>query len=245
MRIRYQLLCLAVLPLLLLGADKTDDTPQAKVQLQQLQTYVGQWRGVGQLRRGSTQGAWQEKSEWKWSFGKNETALVFEAKDGKHFQAGKLQAGEKASEYLLTLTTVDDKKIDYGGQLDENGALTMKASEPPEGYTGPTSLAFRQFAKGDRLVVQLYKSSSTGRMISMGTIGYTKIGSNFGKGLTYVECIVTGGKGTIPVTYMGKTYYVCCGGCRDYFNDDPKQAIAEYHERKAEEKAEQEQEAKK
>ena len=30
-----------------------------------------------------------------------------------------------------------------------------------------------------------------------------------------------------------KTYYVCCGGCRDAFNDNPEKFIKEYNERKA------------
>jgi hypothetical protein len=29
------------------------------------------------------------------------------------------------------------------------------------------------------------------------------------------ECIVSGGSANTPVTYMGKTYYVCAPGCRD------------------------------
>ena len=41
------------------------------------------------------------------------------------------------------------------------------------------------------------------------------------------ECIVTGGLGTITVSYKGKTYYVCCTGCRDAFNDNPEKYIAE------------------
>jgi YHS domain-containing protein len=35
---------------------------------------------------------------------------------------------------------------------------------------------------------------------------------------------------------MGQKYFVCCTGCRDYFNANPEQALAEYKERKAEEK---------
>ena len=50
------------------------------------------------------------------------------------------------------------------------------------------------------------------------------------------ECVVTGGLGTIEVSFEGKTYYVCCTGCRDYFNDNPKEVLAEYFARKEEEK---------
>jgi hypothetical protein len=35
------------------------------------------------------------------------------------------------------------------------------------------------------------------------------------------ECIVSQGLGTMTVTYMGRTYYVCCSGCQSAFTDDP------------------------
>ena len=47
------------------------------------------------------------------------------------------------------------------------------------------------------------------------------------------ECVVTGGLGTMQVSYMGQTYYVCCTGCRDAFNENPAKIIAEYKKRKA------------
>ena len=50
------------------------------------------------------------------------------------------------------------------------------------------------------------------------------------------ECVVTGGLGTISVNYKGKTYYVCCTGCRDEFKDNPEKYIKEYEEKKAKEK---------
>jgi YHS domain-containing protein len=40
--------------------------------------------------------------------------------------------------------------------------------------------------------------------------------------------VVSGGKGTMPVSYKGKTYYVCCSGCRDEFKENPEKYIAEY-----------------
>jgi YHS domain-containing protein len=43
--------------------------------------------------------------------------------------------------------------------------------------------------------------------------------------------------GTIEVEYEGKTYFVCCGGCKDLFEEDPAGVLADYRERKAAEKA--------
>jgi hypothetical protein len=45
------------------------------------------------------------------------------------------------------------------------------------------------------------------------------------------DCVVSGGLGKIPVTYMGKTYYVCCSGCKDAFNDNPAKYVQEFEER--------------
>lgn len=241
MRIQKRYLWLVALALFLLGADQPNETPNsnAKSRLQQLQSFIGQWRGVGQLRPGSTEDFWKENSEWKWSFGEEGAALGLEAANGKYFQAGKLHAGEKAGEYVLTLIA-DKTELKFQGLLDEDGVLTVNLNEPPKDYAGPTSVSFRQVANGDRLLVNLHRSLPNDQMISMGAIGYTRVGSNFGKGRLQVECIITGGKAAIPVVYMDKTYYVCCGGCRDYFYEDPKRALAEYDARKAKEKKEKE-----
>jgi hypothetical protein len=41
-------------------------------------------------------------------------------------------------------------------------------------------------------------------------------------------CIVSGGLGKITVSYKGKTYYVCCSGCRDAFSDQPEKYVKEW-----------------
>jgi len=32
--------------------------------------------------------------------------------------------------------------------------------------------------------------------------------------------------------YKGVTYYVCCGGCRDAFNENPEKILKDYQARK-------------
>ena len=46
-------------------------------------------------------------------------------------------------------------------------------------------------------------------------------------GESYPLCVVTEGRGTIQGSYKGKTYWVCCSGCHDQFNDDPESVHAE------------------
>lgn len=46
------------------------------------------------------------------------------------------------------------------------------------------------------------------------------------------ECIISGGLGTIQVSYQGKSYWVCCTGCKAAFEEDPESWIAEYNAKK-------------
>ena len=46
------------------------------------------------------------------------------------------------------------------------------------------------------------------------------------------ECVVSGGKGTMAVSFQGKTYYVCCTGCRDEFKANPEKYVKEYEAKK-------------
>ena len=48
--------------------------------------------------------------------------------------------------------------------------------------------------------------------------------------------IVSGGLGTIRVSFKGETYYVCCSGCRDAFNEDPQKYVKEYKAKLAQKK---------
>ena len=59
-------------------------------------------------------------------------------------------------------------------------------------------------------------------------VGATKEGEAFAGGSSGPECIVSGGLGTMKVSYKGKTYYVCCSGCRDEFNANAARYVKEY-----------------
>ena len=70
-------------------------------------------------------------------------------------------------------------------------------------------------------------------------VGYTREGTRLAESdQTGPICVVTGGQGTIKVSYKGETYWVCCTGCRDAFNDDPEGVLADYQKMLALRKAE-------
>ncbi len=232
---RIAKLAIAICLLAILAADRPETPKSAKQALMQLQGFVGDWRGVGQVRRGSTRGAWREKCGWTWNFDDDQTSLKFKIDDAKFLRDGSLQWNSVSKQFELAARGIQEgQSVKYTGQLDESGKLILEASE----VTGslPARLSFRQVAGGDRLIVLYERRSGTKRFLRMAEVGYTRSGSNFGKGTNFIECVVTGGVGTIQVRHQGQTYYVCCTGCKDYFDEDPEGVLAEYRERKAEEK---------
>ena len=71
-----------------------------------------------------------------------------------------------------------------------------------------------------------------GRFYRLAEVGYTRQGVAFAAGESYPLCVVTEGRGTIKVSYKGRTYYVCCSGCKELFDDDPEGVLAEAEARK-------------
>ena len=69
-------------------------------------------------------------------------------------------------------------------------------------------------------------------LVRLGEVGYTREGVAFAAGDGAPVCIVKVGRGTTSVTYKGKTYWVCCSGCKDLFEDNPEAVLAEAEARK-------------
>ncbi|MEZ6110469.1 MAG: hypothetical protein R3C99_05595 [Pirellulaceae bacterium] len=242
----------ACLGLLAIGADRRETPPRDLGALSELQPYIGQWRGVGQVRRGSSQGAWTEKADWVWKFNNDSARFVFHSPDAKYFTSAELTTAATANStskdnvaFALKATDEDGRAARYEGHVEDDRLVLLADTKREDGEaensgaSWPARITIRQVAGGDRMLM-LYERQIEGsdRFVRMSEVGYTRVGSQFGQGSTMIECVVTGGKGTIPVTHNGKTYYVCCSGCRDLFNEDPESVLAEYAERKAKEREE-------
>jgi len=211
---------------------KSDD---AQAELGKFQDLIGSWRGVGQLQRGSTKGAWTEKCHWKWQFNKDSPpALELQVDDGQQIKSGKLSYQENSKTYGFQGNLASGPTVQFSGKVDDD-RLTLVAQDVPS----PDQLAritLRKAGGRDRLIILFERRVDLDRYQRIAEVGYTREGSNFGKGTNFIECVVTGGRGTIPVMHKGTTYYVCCSGCRDLFQDSPEHILAEYRARKDAEK---------
>jgi YHS domain-containing protein len=213
-----------------IAGDKPDSQQQA--QLTKLQALVGSWRGVAQPQRGSAKDSWTEQADWSWDFSQSSPALIATLSQGKYFSRFRLTPSNNDGEYhLAAATSKDEQQQAYSGLLDDQNQFILLADQPREDL--PRRLTFRFTAGGDRLLLLMEKQGpAADSFLRIAEIGYTRAGSGFGNIAQGRECILTGGLGTIEVSHNGKTYHVCCTGCRDYFNANPEQTIAEYAAKK-------------
>jgi len=228
--------CLLVCAVAVAAADDAAAPSLAdqKRALSALQAYVGSWRGVGQPKRGSTQGAWTEELAWSWRFAPGRAMLVFSSPQGKFFTAGELSPSSKRGQFRLIGTRPDGTREAYSGRLTDERLVLRADQHAPD---RPAQITLRQVADGDRMLI-LYERAlnENGQFTRLAEVGFTRKGSGFGQGASYRECVVTGGLGTISVEHQRQTWNVCCTGCRDLFTDDPAGVLADYRQRKAEEK---------
>jgi hypothetical protein len=216
-----------------LAADSADKTA-AKDALKELQEFIGGWKGNGgpdKLRPGPRDTVWSETVSWSWRFKGDDAWMSMNVKDGKLFKSGELRFLPDKKVYQLTAIDQKDKKLVFEGKL-KSEVLTLERVDPDSKEV--QQIKMNTAAEGDRFVYRVAhkgKDSTIWKKDYM--IGCTREGVSLGKVDKKNECIVSGGLGTMPISYKGETYYVCCSGCRDAFNENPEKYINEYKAKKA------------
>jgi len=229
---------LLVVPLLLLALrlGAADEAPKdsAREALRPFNDLIGSWRGTGEPAQGTREekmrNFWQETLRWEWQFKGDDAWLKLDVEKGKYFTSGELRPLPQKDRYRLTLRTVDGQTLVFEGTLKEH-RLTLERTD--EKTKQAQRLVFSLLHFNRHLVRYETKNPEQFGFTAVWQVGATKEGVAFAGPEDKPECVVSGGLGTIPVTYKGKTYYVCCSGCRDAFRDEPEKYIREYEARQA------------
>jgi ribosomal protein L24E len=222
--------------LLVLGsAAADDDEPSAKAALQALNDFIGDWKGSGapEKPRPLPRETWQESLNWSWRFKGDDAWLVLTVENGKYLQGGELRYLPDKKRYQLTATDAKGQKRVFEGEL-KKGYLTLDYTDPATKEV--QRLMMNSAGDGLRFVYRSSHRPAGGTLFVKGyQVAFTKKGESLAGRAKKAECVVTGGLGTMAVSYNGQTYYVCCSGCRDAFNENPEKYIKEFEAKKKKE----------
>jgi YHS domain-containing protein len=212
------------------NADATASASEIIEALEDFNLLVGEWRGVGQPKRGTSQGAWQETGACVWELTKKSHGLRWTATKGKYWASTIISYDPAEKTYVVSMTLPDKTLRVLTGKAEKDKLIV---ESQPDAAGEVHRLTF-SILNENRLTVLLEKRAEQQTFYNrVAEIGFqrqgTKLAASDGNG---PECVVTGGKGTIAVTHKGKTYFVCCTGCRDAFNDDPEGILAAWEAKK-------------
>ena len=200
--------------------------------LRAFQSLIGSWKGTGLpsgTREERDRGMWQEKIGWQWRFEGKEAWLRADLDRGKHYTRLELRYLPASDRYRLDATTTGKEKLTFEGKLDKK-RLTVDRLDPK---TKQTHRLVFSLLHANRYLYRLdVRQPEHTAFTQVYQVGCTKQGVAFATVDRGPECIVSGGLGTMTVTHKGKTYHVCCSGCRDAFNDEPEKYIKEFEARK-------------
>lgn len=216
---------------LFLTAASAEDKPAGKPPKEALAPFnalIGAWEATAK-KPDNKREFWQEKVAWEWQFKGNDAWITVTFTDSKDFKKGTLRYVPEKDLFRLSLETPDKKTLDFDGKLVDK-TLTVDRADPA---TKETQRLVVTMLHENRLLYRL-EARPEGRtgFVRKFEAGAKREGVPFAAGDNRPECIVSGGLGTMKISYKGKDYYVCCSGCRDAFKDDPEKFIKEFEAKK-------------
>ena len=219
-----------VLSGLTVPADDEPGAPDVPKAFAPLEGMVGGWKGQGVNPKNRIKG-WKEKHMWSWKFAQGKpVGLAVEVADGKILTKGQLSSDAKTDIYRLDATDPSGKPVRFSGKYDsEIGVLSLSREKPPIAI-GQERLDIAIDSSKIRYTMRLFRQEPGAPQFALVTdASLTKEGESFAAGGASADlpkCIVTGGAGSMTVSYEGKSYTICCSGCRDEFNESPAKYVA-------------------
>lgn len=217
--------------------------------LQPLQILLGQWRGT--TRREFENFKAVDNHEWVWDLRTSpaQPALVIRSDKSPYLRAGRLTWDTQQNCFVLSATDGEGKERRLTGDFSEaphevtgsddkqHRVFRLELNEERAGQEGEQwQLAFAQ-QENNRYLLELGKRRGMATFARYDTVSTQREGTSFALSDTgYAErtCIISEGLGTTELTWKGRSYWVCCSGCKAAFEEDPERWIALAAERSRE-----------
>jgi YHS domain-containing protein len=208
--------------LVLAAASLQDKDPgTTKEAMKRVQFLVGDWKATWSPEGKDAKDSWEEIQSWEYKIDKDDYSLQYAAKDSKRYKSGLLSYDLKKKVYRLDLTTTDDKKHTLEGKLSGKELVLDQVGDEK---AAQERLSFN-FLRDNRFIADQSRREANAKAFGQtASIQYTKQGVPFVRSEA-PKCIVTGGTGSIEVSYQGKTYYICCNSCKKEFLAEPAKTL--------------------
>lgn len=212
--------------------------------LKPLQIMLGQWRGT--TRRDFEGFKAVDKHEWIWDLqtDASKPALVVASDKSPYLKTARLTFDVSRELFELTATDKDGVERSFEGTYSEPVReivgpddklhrvykLLLTQTDESRAAAGGEQwqVAFAQ-QENNRYLLEVDRRRGKATFKRHDTVSTQRDGTSFAlSDSDYGEktCIISQGLGTIAVSYKGKSYWVCCSGCKAAFEDDPETWIA-------------------
>jgi YHS domain-containing protein len=186
---------------------------------------IGAWKGQGIPRANRLKG-WAERHLWAWKFQEGRPAgLSIELDGDRTISRATLSYDEVKKRYRFEGNDPDGRPVAFVGPIDAKGQ-TLILDRQGKAPDGSQRLTIRLNSNRIRYTMLLEaKAPGAPQYAKLIDVNLGKEGESFAAGGSSEDlprCIVTGGAATLSATYQGKTYPLCCTGCRDEFDENPE-----------------------
>ncbi len=222
------------------AANTAEQRKQVVAAMNGIQVVLGSWRGTTNKEVGDFKAL--EAPNWVWDFrtDRGQPALVMKSEKSQYVTAARLTYLTDRQLYQMTAMDKEGKSRTLEGQL----------TSPVEEFEGDDRRVHRKYklqltevgdAK-DALQLTLNQQDNNrylfeverkkgNRFMRVDTVGTQREGSSFAlndEDYKDKTCVISGGLGTSQVSYNGKSYWVCCSGCKAAFDEEPARWVAEF-----------------
>ena len=235
------------------GDGSSTQSTEQKIQsiiakLQPLQILLGQWRGT--TRREFEDFKAVDAHEWVWDLRTqpDQPALVMKSDKSPYIRSARLTWDVDGSQFQMTIQDGDGKERALAGDFTEpvseivgsddklHRVFRLEFSEVEDSaHPEMWQLAFAQ-QENNRYLLEVGKRRGKAAFSRFDTVSTQRVGTSFAisdSGYAEKTCIISEGLGTTEVMYKGRSYWVCCSGCKAAFEDDPDTWIARAAEKES------------
>jgi hypothetical protein len=209
-------------------------------QLQPLQVLLGQWRGTTRREFDSFKAV--DSHEWVWDLrtDPSQPALTLKSDKSPYLRSGRLTWDTQQQKFLLTAVDGDGKERRFAGEFTDppheitgsddklHRVFRLELNETTTDVPEAWQVAFVQ-QENNRYLLEVARRRGKATYARWDTVSTQREGTSFALSDTdYAEktCIISEGLGTTEIVYKGRSYWVCCSGCKAAFDEEPDKWIA-------------------